>query len=494
LKDSLAKRAGNAFFWKIVQLGSSQVITLARTLILARILVPDDFGLISIALVTVNTVHNITDFGMVPALIQQKVAEDAHFNAAWTVGIARAIVITLVVVIGAPMIADLFAEPRAMLLIRAIAFRPLIEAIASIKIAQLTRQLKFRSLTSINLPPVLIEMIVSIMLAKSLGVWALVAGSICAAITYVLMSYLFAPHLPKFNLNLETIRPLIKYGRWIFLSAVVAVLGSSVLQVVISRQLGSASLGIYYLAVKLAFLPHEISAKVVGEVSFPIFARLQADAQKMASAFRSIFTGTSALLFPIYVLLIAIAPTLVEDVLGPRWVGTTPVIRILALAGLIGVFGDIVVPLLKGIGQPYKVAALEAVQSLLITVLVWKFSSKYGLIGASAAWLPALAASQILAGIFLVGNVSRPFRGLYGPLLSVGLASGLGAVAGLIIDEIFAGVLGFLLAASLGLATVVLSLWILNQIFNLKMARTFFTAFPEAITLVRFLRIDHSRL
>jgi O-antigen/teichoic acid export membrane protein len=241
-------------------------------------------------------------------------------------------------------------------------------------------------------------------------------------------------------------------------------------------------------------LPHEISSKIVGEVSFPVYAQIQTNLQKSSNAFKAIYTGMMAILVPLYTLLITLAPTLVDDVLGSRWVGTAPVIRILALAGLFGLFGDAVIPLLKGAGQPYKVAALEAVQSILIIALVQWLATNYGLIGAAFAWLPAIASSQILAGIFLARILDRPFASLTRPMLSIIIASGLGALVGLTVDEFISGLFGFILSASLGFVTLAFVLWMLDRLLKLRMAQIFYTAFPQIAKVRQYLTTGQPRV
>jgi lipopolysaccharide exporter len=134
-------------------MATSQTINLARTLILARLLVPGDFGLMSIAMVSVNSIMNITDFGMVPALVQYKELQEKHYDTAWTIGVTRATLITLIVFVSAPLIAEIFKEPSASPIIRGLALRPFIESLASIKVAELTRNLNFRNCHSYTFLP-----------------------------------------------------------------------------------------------------------------------------------------------------------------------------------------------------------------------------------------------------------------------------------------------------------------------------------------------------
>jgi O-antigen/teichoic acid export membrane protein len=423
VKDGLAKLAGTALLWRAIELAGVKIIFLVRLLILARLLSPDDFGLLAIAMTAIGFLLSITDFGMVPALVQRSELNKQHYNAAWTVIVVRAAGIAAIVFLAAPLIANVFNEPRAIPILQVLSIRPLLEASASIRIADLIRDLEFRSLAFVKLSEGVINTIIAIGLARYFGVWALVWGALAGTTAYLVMSYLLAPHRPSLLFDFKAIQPLIRFGRWIFLTGLIAVFGGLTLRVVISRQLGTAQLGLYFLAASLAFLPSEVATKVAGYVAFPLYARLQSDIQQATRAFRAMLTGMSAILFPVCFLIIVLAPSIVQNILGPRWEGTVPVIRILALVSMIGVLGEATVPILNGLGQPYKVTILETVQSLLIIILVWGLAARYGLIGAVLAWLPAIMVSQVFSVVFVKRILWRPFSALIIPMVAITSAS-----------------------------------------------------------------------
>ncbi len=480
----LERDAGSAVVWKGAQLAFQRGLALLRLLILARLLLPDDFGLLSIALVAVNTLVTLTDVGMIPALVQRREVDEAHYDAAWTVGVVRGLAISAAVVAAAPAIAALFGEPRAAGVIRVLAAKPLIDALASIQLARLTRELRFRSLAFAGSPAAVVEAVVAIALARHLGVWALVAGILAGAVTSVVLSYVFAPHRPRLVFDLSPARPLVRYGRWIFATQVLALAGSTVLQVVISRRLGAASLGIYYLAMKLAFFPSEVASEVVGAVAFPLYARLQDDARRAARAFQAIVTGLATALVPVYALFLALAPELAGTVLGERWAGTAPLLRILAVVGIVGLFGDAAVPLLKGLGRPYQVVALETVQSALMIALVGWLASRWGVAGAAFAWLPAVAASQALAVVFVRRTLGRPLGQLPRPAAAILLAGAFGGALAAALARLLPGLAGFAAAAAVGAAAVTVLLWAADRRLRLGLASDLGRAFPQLTRLL----------
>jgi PST family polysaccharide transporter len=406
------------------------------------------------------------------------------------VSITRGVAISGLVLLSAPLIAQLFAEPRAVNIIRVIALQPILDAAASIKVANLKRSLNFRLLAFLGMLGALMNTVVSITLAASLDVWALVAGALSGSSTYLILSYLIAPHRPRLNFNRIAGQSLIKFGRWIFLTSMIALIGNYVLRVVISRQLGAAELGIYFLAAKLAFTPLEVASEMIGSVAFPLFARLQEDMQRVTRVFRAIFTGISALLFPVCTLIIVLAPALVQEILGPSWEGTEPIIRVLALVSMLGIFGEVIVPILNGVGQPYKVTMLEIVQSSLIIMSVWILSGRYGLVGAALAWLPAIIASLILSIIFIQRILLHPYVKLGMPMLMVMVSSGAGAIVALSVDRIVPGLPGFIAANILAVIVIGGILWISDRRLTLGLGEGLSKAFPQVALLLGYSRVD----
>ena len=475
----LARQAGTAVIWKGVQLLGRRIVSTLRLLILARILLPEDFGLFSIALVIVETVMSLTDVGMLPAIVQMERPDEKNYDAAWSVNVVKALLIVLIVLLLAPWLADLFQEPRAVNLIRLLAFRPLIDAFASTKTAELTRQFRFQRLTFIFLPAIIIETVVSVISAQTIGVWGLVVGALIGACACVVLSYILAPYRPRFRLEMDHVKPLIQFGRWIFITKVIAVAGSGVLQIIISRRLGAESLGLYYLAIKLAFLPNDFAAEVVGAVAFPLYARLQHDLDRIAAVFRTIVTGLTALLCPVYALLFLLAPAVVEHLLGDKWQGSAPIIQVLAVVGIIGLFGDAVVPVLQGMGRPYWVAVLELVQSTAIIVSVGYLADNFGAEGAAAAWIVAIGPSQFVSAYLLGQLLHRPFVGL-GRSIVVVLAGTTAAVTvAVIVHPLLTGIPALIISCGTAAAVTLLLYWYLDRLLGIGMVTRLLKGFPQ---------------
>lgn len=481
--------AGTAMLWQAFQMGGVKVLYMVRLLILAILLTPADFGLIAIALAATGFLLNLTNFGLIPAVVQADDMDDSKYDAVWTFDMTRSVIVTALTVIFAPLIAEIFAEPRAVPIIQVLALRPLIESMMSIRVAALNRNLTFRPLAFLKIIEAVFNAIISIGLAKFFGVWAMVFGMIGGALSMVAASYILVPYRPRILYDWQSVKPLLKFGGWLLITGVIAMAGNFGLRIVISRQLGAEGLGLYFLAAQLAFVPSEVASEVVGTVAFPLFARLQSSLQQAARAFQAILTGLMALLYPISALIIVLSPVLVQDVLGTKWNGTVPLIQILALVTMIGLLGDATIPLVKGFGQPYRVTQIELVQSSSLILMIWFFTSRYGTVGAALAWLPAIICVQILCLYFIQDIFHGSLMEARRPLIAISLATIAGAGISYLAIHALPNIPGLVIASLLAVLVTSSILWFSDHRYSLGLVRNIAIAFPQ---LASFLKIRNS--
>lgn len=478
------RAAGNAMVWKLVQMGGVKVIYLIRLLVLAVLLTPADFGLMAIATAAIGFLMSLTNFGLIPALVQAEHMDDVKYDSAWTFEVTRSFIVAALTIIFAPVIANIFAEPLAIPLIQVLALRPLIESMTSIKVAALNRDLSFRPLAYLRIVEAIFDSIISISLAGFVGVWSLVFGSIGGVISMVIASYIFAPYRPHIAFNLIPIRSLMNFGGWVFVTSLITMAGNYGLRIAISQQLGVEGLGLYFIAVQFAYLPSEVASEAVGAVAFPLFARLQSNKSQATKAFRALFSGLAAVLYPVCALLMVLAPTLIHDILGPNWAGTEGVIRVLALVVMIGIFGEVAVSVFKGFGQPYRITILEVIQSSITISFVWILTRRFGLVGSALAWLPAILLSQLLCMLFLQNILENPFKGLYNPLMAIAAATGLCSLVAMTASYFVPGVTGLVLATTLGVCSTALLLWVTDRRYKMGFAQNLALAFPQVVAFI----------
>jgi O-antigen/teichoic acid export membrane protein len=473
----LGKHAGRALLWQAAEHGSDKVISLARLLILAAILTPDDFGLLAASLVALTIFTAVTELGMSQALIQRPSAEAVHYDTAWTFGVGRGLVVAGLVFVTAPWFAEFLNEPRAVPIISVLGLGPLLQSLQSIRVLDHMRNLRFGPLAILRVTSSLASALTAILLAPSFGVWALVAGVLVGPAIFSLFSYVIAPYRPRLRFDWLAGRALLSFGLWIFLSHLISTAASAVLTAMISRRLGSADLGLYFLAFKMTFSLIEVGQQVINNVAFPLYSRLQHDPKDVSRVFRSILVGVTVLLVPPFAILIVLAPAL-PDVLGVQWAGAILIVQIFCLAHIVGLFGDTVVPLLQGLGRPNQVTVLEAVQSAVMISAVFALTGLFGLVGAVSSWIVAFASSFVLSLIFVYRLVERPFEGIAGLLAAIAGVTAGGGLLGHLLYAMMPSATGAIIAGLLSVVAAWGGIWLIDKILGLGLPGCLAVVFP----------------
>ncbi len=492
LSDALARLTGSALVWRGVQLVGGRGLSLARILVLAALLAPDAFGLVAVAIVALDIGLAVTQLGAAEELVQRATVDRRHYDTAWTLGLVRGVVLGAMLAAAAPAIAGLFDQPDAVPLIRVLGLKPLLDALASVRIADLTRELRFRALAGLEVAVAAVELAVALGLVLAQrggidgavvtgtdGAWAIVGGAFAGAAARVALSYVLAPHRPRAALGRTEFWSLFRFGRWVFATHVIALVGTVALRAVVARRLGAAELGVFYLALRLAAQPNELIGDSVRAVAFPVVARVRADLERVARTFRAMLGGMFLVLTPVYATLAVLAGTL-TGVLGDRWEGLTAALVILAIDGVADVPADAAKPLVLGLGIPARQTLMRAIRTVVILALAWPFTGWWGVAGAAAAYLAAEVVQTVAAAVIAAREVPRPFAGVPARLGGVAVvAAAAAAGAGLAVaalDGIAALAAGGVAAAAAAVAALV----VLDRRFGAGLSSDLARAFPAA--------------
>jgi O-antigen/teichoic acid export membrane protein len=446
------RAAAGAFWWEGVYLGTTRAIQLVRFVILARLLSPRDFGLLAVAWAVVEVGQGLSDLGFEKAVIQRSHVSDHELDAAWTFDVLRCGALALVIAAFAPGIAVAFGEAGATNLIRALSVTPILYALASIKRIELQRRLEFRSLTFMRLPEMAVEAVIAIVLAPRIGVWALAVAAWISISCTVTLSYVLAPHRPRLIPDWNVGVGLFRFSRWLTVTGVSVMVGEATLRAVISRQLGTESLGIFYLATRLAILPLGTVSQVVWTVGFTLHGQLQAEVRRAATAFQYVLTSISVLLLPVYALLFVLADALTVHVLGPKWFGSTQIIRILALANVAAIGGAAIRPMLEGRGHPRYASVLIGANQALVVSSAYVIGQWAGIIG--VAWVRTIIEVALLSAWVWAAKQVLPnaFQGIGKIMLTAGASATLAGLAALAVVSATGSAWGALMAALIGAA------------------------------------------
>ncbi len=314
----------------------SRLISFLRTAILARLLVPADFGFFSIASLVLALSELITETGINIILIQKKEAIDKYIDTAWVVSIIRGVVIGFAILLLAPFVASFFSMPQAYSLLLWIAVVPVIRGFINPSVVKLLKDLHFKKEFYYKSSIFLVESVISIIFAFILkSPISLVYGLVAGAVFEVIISFLFIHPRPRFKTNKSHVFEIFSNGKWLTANGVINYLYQNLDNIVIGKMLGAATLGIYDVAYKISLLPLTEVADVVGRTSFPVMVKINDDVNRLRHAYYKslLFIFTVSLLITLVILLFP--SQIIQILLGDQWMSAVQILQLLAVFGFL---------------------------------------------------------------------------------------------------------------------------------------------------------------
>ncbi len=384
---TLSQRVVKGGFWVFLFRIVNRGFSLIRLIILARILSPNDFGLMGIALLTISTLETFSQTGFQQALIQKKEDIQSYLNSAWTVLILRGFILFVILYFIAPYAAIFFDATEAKPIIRVIGFAILFRAFTNIGITYFKKELEFNKEFIYQFSGTLADFIVAISAVLILeNVWALVLGLLAGSIVRCFISYLIHPYRPRLNFNSEKIKELFGFGKWIMGSSILVFLITQGDDIFVGKILGTTALGFYQLAYRISNMPATEITHVISQVSFPAYSKLQDNIPKLREAYLKVLQLTAFLSFPIAGLIFVLAPDFTKIFLGEKWMPMVPSMMVLALCGLIRSIGATTI-IFKSVGKPEISTKLQFARLILLVIIIYPLTIKWGILGASLAVL-----------------------------------------------------------------------------------------------------------
>jgi lipopolysaccharide exporter len=393
--ESLTTRVVKGGMWVFSLRLIDQALYLIRITILARLLAEYDFGLMGIAMLTMAALETFTRTGFREALIQKKDCVEDYLDSAWTILVVRGFLLFGCVYFLAPYAAVFFKAPEARLIIQVFGLSILFRSLTNVGVVFFQKELEFNKQFHYEITGILTNFVVMVVLAVLLrSAWALVLGFLARHFVQMIMSYFIHPYKPRFRFNRVQIGELFGFGKWIFGSSVLVFLVTQGDDILVGKMLGAAMLGFYQLAFKISNTPTTEISYNLSLITFPAYAKLQDNIAKLREAYLRFLQVTSVLSFPLTALIIALAPEFVAIFLGAKWMPMVPAMQILAMTGLVRSLINTTDPLFHGVGRPKIEVRWQLVRLLILAVLIYPLTKKWGIEGASAAVLVSLFLSN----------------------------------------------------------------------------------------------------
>ncbi|MCK5493739.1 MAG: lipopolysaccharide biosynthesis protein, partial [Candidatus Omnitrophica bacterium] len=331
---SLSGKVIRGGVWVFILNISTRLLSLIRLVIVARIISPYDFGLIGIAFLTMSTLETFSATGFHAALIQKKDNIKSYLDAAWTILVMRGVILFTVLFLIAPVVASFFKTPEAALIIRVIGLSILFHAFTNIGVVYFNKELEFKKLFLYQFSGTIADFVATILALVLLrNVWALVFGLLVGSFVRGMVSHFIHPYSPRLNWDKDKVKELFGFGKW--------VLGSSILvffimqgdDIFVGKILGVTALGLYQMAYKISNLPATEITRVVSQIVFPVYSKMQDNIARFRESYLRVLQLTAFLSMPLAGILFILAPDLTKVVLGEKWLPMVGAMRLLAVWG-----------------------------------------------------------------------------------------------------------------------------------------------------------------
>ncbi len=395
-KASFTKRIFLNGLWVLGQRAGGRLLGLVRSIILARLLFPADFGLIGLAMIAVAALDCMTQSGVQQALVQKREDIRPFLDTTWAASAIRGVLLFAGMFAAAPWVADFFREGRLTDVIRVCALSYLFFGFMNVGVLYFEKDLRFHRQFICEASAQVVDVVVSILVALVTGnVWALVWGGLAGSLARCILSYLLHPWRPSFRFDAARFGELFRFGRWVFLSGVAGYAAIQLDSVAVGRMIGATHVGYYQVAALFSSLPATEVAVVLSMVLFPSYAMMQGEPGRLRAAHRRVLQCTALLCIPMGCGTIALAPELTRVLLGETWLPIIPVIRILAVLGIFRAFEISSSTLFMGVGKPRYMTCLMTLQLILLGAGLYPAILLWGLEGAALA---AAAAGLAVSG------------------------------------------------------------------------------------------------
>lgn len=319
-QESLKNKTIKGVGWSAADAFLGQGVTFIVGLVLARLLSPDEYGLIGICLIFTTILNGIVDSGFSNALIRKKDVTDEDYNTMFITNMAISIVLYVFLFISAPFVSDFFHREELTALVRATGLVLFFNALSITQVTILTKKIDFKTKTKASLVSAIISGVIGIALAfMGYGVWSLVAQQLSKQLLYTLCLWVLNNWWPKFTFYKNSFKYMWGFGWKILLSGILNNIWNQLYQVVVGRFYSPATLGQYTRSKEYANIFSSNLTSIIQRVSFPVLSEMQDDKEKLLKGYRKVIKLTMFVTCICLIILGAISEPLIYCLIGPRW-------------------------------------------------------------------------------------------------------------------------------------------------------------------------------
>lgn len=429
MSQSLKDKTVKSMIWNSVHSFGTMFISFAANLVLARLLSPNDFGMIGMLMVFLALADTLINGGFASALIQKKSPTEKDYSTVFYWNLAVSFILFFIFLFTAPSIARFYSMPLLSPILRVQSVVLIINGFNIIQTNQLVKQLNFKRLAKVNIIATLISSVIGIVMAiMGFGVWSLVAKMIILSFIQSLILWLGSNWRPLKVFCLQSFRELFRFGSFMLISSFVETLYTNVQSLIIGRMFSASDLGYYTQASKVSTIPVRGLSTVVNQVSFPVFSELQDNISHLKIGVSKNIKAITFLNFPLMMLFIVIAQPLFTLLFTSKWDESVPFFQILCVSGMLYTLNTVNTNIFKSLGKSNLYLFVQVIKRVFGLVIII-IGLQFGLMG--MMW--GISISQYafyLINAFYSGRVIN--YGIISQIKDIGITYLIAVVAGIV--------------------------------------------------------------
>jgi len=393
--------------WMVAMRWTLRGVGVVNTFILARLLLPEDFGLVAMATLMIGLIEVFGQTGQILALIRHPNPCREDYDTVWTVSILIGAAITLALWLLSPLAAGFFHDPRAVAIVQILAIRAFVGGFENIGVVVFRKNLNFSKEFSYQVAQRIVSFVATIFIALWLrNYWALVIGILGGRIIAVAISYLMHPYRPRFCLS--KVGEIWSFSSWMLLVHVAQFLQDKADEFVVGNMTNTETMGNYNVAADVATAPTVELVMPTTRALFPIFSRISGDRNALGEAYLGVFAVTAILVCATATGVMLVAEDFVAVVLGPRWMNAVPLVEWLAMSGAFYSIMQGGITLISASGHG-RLSATLAISRTLMTIPALIAAAWLGSVETIAA-TRTLVTLLFIPGVFLALSRILPLR------------------------------------------------------------------------------------
>lgn len=378
--SNLKKQAVSGVVWTFAQQFSVQIINFLVQIILARLLMPADFGMVAMLIVFINMGQMLMDGGMTSSLIRTKNPDQLDYSTVFMTNMIMSGGVYVIIFASAPLVASFYDLPLLKSILRVFALTFVIRALVAVHVAKLTKEMNFKTQMKLQVPSTIIGAIVGVAMAyNGFGVWSLVGLNLVQTFVFTLQNWLFIKWRPSLIFNKRRFKYHFHFGYKLTLSGLLDTIYNDAYRIIIGKFFSPAQVGYFNQAETMRLFPVQQIGSVMGKVTYPLFANIKED-EKLRVTYRITMKLVLFVVLPAMLILIIIAKEGFLLLFGEKWLPAVPYFQILAIASIIRPISSYNLNILKVKGRSDLFLKVEVLKKV-IGVIVIAISLPFGIMG-----------------------------------------------------------------------------------------------------------------